>query len=416
MTFVHKRCVIVGGGHSAAQLCVSLTQANWSGRITIVGDEPHAPYHRPPLSKSYLNPEASHSLQHIRPDNFYADHRIEMLLGSSVDSIDRAAKRVMVGDQTVEYDILVLATGSKHGRPPITGIDHDRVFTLQTASQADVIRDQIRSDSSVVIIGAGFIGLEVAASLRKQGVHVMVLERMDRVLSRVTSTQVSRFFEKLHRQNEVELHTSVNVSTVEEVQGKLFVRTDDGRMFEADFVVVGVGATPNDQLARRAGLDVQNGIIVNQHNQTCDADIYAMGDCCNQFHPIYQTRLRLESVQNAIDQAKTVAASIAGNSEVQNSLPWFWSDQYDVKLQIAGVSTGYDQCLIRGTAEPAESFSAWYLKRGRLIAVDAVNDSRAYAVASKLIPAGLCPDREMIVDPDRSAKDLLQSAKKAKHA
>jgi 3-phenylpropionate/trans-cinnamate dioxygenase ferredoxin reductase subunit len=411
-----KDCVIVGSGHSAAQLCASLTQAGWPGKITLIGDEPHAPYHRPPLSKSYLNPESPEPLQYIRPESFYREHEIELVLGSRVESIDREAKKVRLGDQSIGYDVLTLATGSTHCRPPIAGIDHHKVLTLQTAAQADVIREKIRGNSSVVVIGAGFIGLEVAASLRKLGVDVVVLERMERVLSRVTSAPVSNFFEQLHRGHGVDLRTGVNVTAIDEVHGKLVVRTEVGPEFTADFVVVGAGAAPNDQLAKHARLEVDNGILVNEHNQTSDPDIYAMGDCCNQFHPIYETRLRLESVQNALDQAKTVAASIVGQPVKQNTLPWFWSDQYDVKLQIAGVSTDYDQCLIRGTAEPGKPFSAWYLKQGRLLAVDAINDSRAYAVASKLIPSGLCPQLDLIVDTNCTPKELLQSANEAKNA
>ncbi|KAA1261111.1 Rhodocoxin reductase [Rubripirellula obstinata] len=415
-----KKCVIVGSGHSAAQLCVSLTHAGRSGKIpveiTVIGDEPHAPYHRPPLSKTYLNPAAPEPLQFIRPENFYRENSIEMRLGKRVESIDRQAKQVCLGGETIPYDVLALATGSTHRRPPIPGIDHPDVLTLQTAAQADVIRDRIRSDRCVVVIGAGFIGLEFAASLRKLGVRVAVLERMERVLSRVTSLDVSRFFEAMHRHHGVELHTSVNVTAVDEVEGRLVVRTENGSDFTADFVVVGAGAAPNDQLARQAGLDVDNGVRVNEYNQTSDPDIYAMGDCCNQFHPIYSAQLRIESVQNALDQAKTVAASILGKPVKQNTMPWFWSDQYDVKLQIAGVSTGFDQCLIRGSAKLGESFSAWYLKQGRLLAVDAINDARAYAVAGKLIPTGMCPRLELITDTNITPKELLQSAKEESNA
>lgn len=416
MNTPNKHCVIVGAGHSAAQLCTSLVQADWPGRITVIGDEPHVPYHRPPLSKSYLNPKAPEPLQSIRPESFYSEHSIELLLGCRVESIDREARQVGLGDRTITYDVLTLATGSKHNRPPIPGIDHSNVFTLQTAEQADVIREEIQPDSSVVVIGAGFIGLEVAASLRKLGVNVSVLERMDRVLSRVTSPQVSGYFDAMHRQHGVDLRTGVSVLSIDEVEGRMVVQTESGDKFNADFVVVGAGAAPNAQLANDAGLTVENGIAVDEFNRTSDPNIYAMGDCCNQFRPLYNTSLRLESVQNAVDQAKTVAAAIAGKPEPHNALPWFWSDQYDVKFQTAGISTGYGQCLIRGELQPGESFSVWYLKDGRLIAVDAVNDSRSYAVASKVIPAGQCPDHALIADPSVSPKELLQSARESKHA
>jgi len=411
-----QRYVIVGAGHAAAQLCASLMQASWKGKITVIGDEPHPPYHRPPLSKSFLNPQSPEPLQFIRPQSFYNDHSIELILGQRVEAIDRTAREVRVGKRTIPYSTLTLATGSTHRRPPIEGIDHENVLTLQTAAQAFDIREKIRSGNTVVVIGAGFIGLEVAASLRQLGVQVVVLERMERVLSRVTSPEVSSFFEALHQSYDVQLHTGVNVMAIDEVKGGLAVRTDKGQEFKADFVVVGAGAVPNDGLAKQAGLTVDNGIHVDQSNRTDDPNIYAVGDCCNQFHSIYQIRLRLESVQNAIDQAKTVAASITGQTATTNTLPWFWSDQYDVKLQIAGVSTGYDQCLIRGTAEPGQSFSAWYLKSGRLIAVDAINDSRVYAVASKLIPARRRPALNQITDNNFTPKELLQSASEVDHA
>jgi 3-phenylpropionate/trans-cinnamate dioxygenase ferredoxin reductase component len=434
MSGAKQRCVIVGSGHAAAQLCVSLTDAGWPGTITFIGDEPELPYHRPPLSKSYLTPQSTESLQSIRPDGFYKQHAIELLLGKRVESIDRERKQIRVGGELINYDVLVLATGSTHQRPPIEGINDQDVLTLQTAAQADLMRAKVQDGGSVVVIGAGFIGLEVAASLRKFGVQVIVLERMERVLSRVTSPAVSDFFAQLHRHHGVELYTNMSVTSVTRANGKLVVQSADGSQFNADFVVVGAGATPNDQLAKQAGLKLDNGIEVNEFNQTSDPSIYAIGDCCNQFHSLYQTRLRLESVQNANDQAKSAAASImaglhaagnaasnaacndaSGNVIKPSTLPWFWSDQYDTKLQIAGISTGYDQCLIRGdaildSADPKPSFSAWYLKQGRLIAVDSVNDSRAYAVAGKLIPAGLCPPPELIVDTSCTHKELLQQA------
>lgn len=410
------RCVVIGAGHAAAQLCVSLTDAGWPGSITVIGDEPHAPYHRPPLSKTYLSPSAPEPLQWIRPAQFYRDHDITLMLGERVASIDRATKSVHLAQGAVEYDLLVLATGSRHSRPPLPGIDHPNVLTLQTAGQAELMRGRLRPQTSVIVIGGGFIGLEVAASLRKHETQVVVLERADRVLSRVTSPQVSHYFEALHRQHGVDLHTSVNVTAVAEEAGPMVVRTEAGDAFPADFVVVGAGAAANAELAKAAGLAVSNGIEVDQHNRTSDPAIYAMGDCCNQHHPRYGLRLRLESVQNALEQAKTVAASILEQPRAHDVLPWFWSDQYDVKLQTVGISTGYDQCLTRGEAEPGQPFSAWYFRAGRLVAVDAVNDSRMYAVAGKLLQAGLCPARALIGDSAVTAKMLLQSAQENPHA
>ncbi len=408
MSRAEHNCVIVGGGHAAAQLCVSLRQAQWPGRITLVGDEPSAPYHRPPLSKSQLDPDAETSLQLIRPVDFYTRHQVELRLGQTVRAIDRKTRTIELGQTKLPYDTLVLATGSLNRRPPITGIEHPRVFSLRTAEDAAALRARVRDIQCVAVIGAGFIGLEVASSLRKISRDVIVLEMANHVLSRVTSKAVSAFFESLHRSHGVDLRTGVSVSMIHEEESQLTLSAaDESVVCRADLVVIGAGARPNDDLARLAKLDVNNGILVDEHNRTSDPAIYAMGDCCNQFHPMYQTRLRLESVQNATDQAKAVAAAICQSPAPAATLPWFWSDQYDVKLQIAGISTGYDQCIVRGQAEPGFSFSAWYLKHGRLIAVDAVNDARAYVVASKLIPGGARPAPEVLADPNRDLKELL---------
>ena len=405
-------CVVVGAGHAAAQLCASLVLAKWPGRITVVGDDPHAPYHRPPLSKTQLTPIDTPPLQMIRPAAFYADHGIALRTGERVVDIDRDARRVgLDGGDTLTYDTLVLATGSTHRRPPVPGIDLPGVYTLQTAADADAVRSRLVDAKRVVVIGAGFIGLEVAASLRKLGVGVAVLEFADRPLARVTSERVSEFFAALHRGHGVDLRVGTAASSIEPDGSGLSVTTSAGDILSADFVVVGAGAAANDRLAADAGLETGNGVHVDAHNRTADPTVYAIGDCCNQYHSLYGTRLRLESVQNATDQAKAAAAVIAGKPAPPTALPWFWSDQYDVKLQIAGVSTGYDDCVIRGTPEPGNAFSAWYLKEGRLLAVDAVNDARAYAVGSKIIPDGGRPDPALIADPATTPKALIASAR-----
>lgn len=411
MSDASHHCVIVGAGHAAAQLCASLKKEGWLGQVTLIGDEPSAPYHRPPLSKTHLNPEHPEPVQLIRPLDFYASNGIQLLVGKTVRSIDRDARQVVLDGQAIAYDTLVLATGSKQRQPPVAGIDHPRVHSLYTARDAELMRDKIADAKSVVIIGAGFIGLEVASSLRKLGVDVTVLELADRVLSRVTSTEVSAYFQALHRQHGVDLRTGVSASSIEERDGRMVVATPDGTEFSADFVVVGAGSMANDQLASEAGLDVDNGVLVNEVGLTSDPSIYAMGDCCNQFHPLYEKRLRLESVQNATDQAKVVAAAIAGKPKPNAALPWFWSDQYDVKFQIAGISTGYDRCIVRGNPELGQSFSVWYFKQDRLIAVDAINDPRCYMVATKIIPTGRCPDLTLVADTTAQLKSILDSMK-----
>ncbi len=416
MSDAARRCVIVGGGHAAAQLCASLRDAGWAGPITLVGNEPTVPYHRPPLSKTQLDPAAEPAVQAIRPAEFYAKQRVELRLGQTVRSIDREAGAVDVGHERLPYDVLVLATGSLNRRPPITGIEDPRVLSLRTAADAAAVRDRVREARRVAVIGGGFVGLEVASSLRKLGRDVTLLQMSDRVLSRVTSPPVSAYFEALHRGHGVDLRTGVSVTMIRVggtgtgtgTGGRLTLLGDaDAVVCEADLVVVGAGARANDDLARLAEIDVNNGVLVDDRNRTSDPAVYAVGDCCNQFHPTYQMRLRLESVQNAVDGAKAAAAAICGRPAPAPTLPWFWSDQYDVKLQIAGLATGYDRCVVRGDPTPGSPFSAWYLRDGRLIAVDAVNDPRSYVVASKLIPRAARPDPDALADVGRDLKTLL---------
>ena len=277
-----QHCVIVGAGHAAAQLAGSLRSEGWQGAITVFGDEPELPYHRPPLSKAQLDPELEEGLQLIKPAEFYAENQVTMRMGERVDQIDRSKKQVTVGDETLDYDVLVLSTGSVHRLPPIEGIDQDGVMTLRTAEDARRIKEAAQSAKRAVVVGAGFIGLEVAASLRKRGVAVSILELAPRVLSRVASPEISHFFEELHRQHDVDLRTGVQVSEVRKSAEGYEVLMSNGDSVSGDFVIMGTGAAASSALAEAAGLDVDNGILVNEFNQTSDPDIYAMGDCCNQ--------------------------------------------------------------------------------------------------------------------------------------
>jgi 3-phenylpropionate/trans-cinnamate dioxygenase ferredoxin reductase subunit len=402
------RWVIVGGGHAAAQLCASLIPSGPAGRVTVIGDEPTAPYHRPPLSKTQLDPQKDAAAQLIRPEAFYADHGITLRRGEAVRSINRQDQTVTVGAERLAYDALVLATGSLHRRPPIRGIAHPKVFSLRTAAEAAAIRAELPCARRAAVIGGGFIGLEVASSLRTQGLAVSVYEMADRVLSRVTCPAVSSFFEAMHRRHGVDLQTGVAISSIEEEGGRLRLRSQDEAVdAAADFVVLGAGAQANDALARQAGLEVSHGIVVDAEQRTSDPSIFAMGDCCSQVHPLYGASLRLESVQNANDQAKAVAAALMGQPVPTPPVPWFWSDQYDTKLQIAGVSAGHDTHVVRGDPGGEASFSVWYLKAGRLLAVDAVNDPRAYIVGGKLIHARAQPDPESLADLSLDLKTLL---------
>jgi len=412
-----EHSVIVGAGHGAAQLCASLRSEGWSGPITLIGEEPVLPYHRPPLSKTNLNPSGEHAPPLIRPDSFYVSKEITVLTNARVDAIDRARKLVRVGARDIAYDKLALCLGSVHIQPPIEGIDGARVFHLRTEAECTAIRSRVRPGARAVIIGGGFIGLEVAASLRRLGLEITVLERAPRVLSRVTSPEMSAFFEQLHRQEGVRLFCDTLVERITENGDVLEVWSKgSSESHKADFVVLGAGAAPNDALARSCGLDVDSGIVVNEYNQTSDPDIYALGDCCTQFRPLYQRRIRLESVQNALDQAKTVAASLNGKNTPHDAVPWFWSDQYEVKLQMVGLSDGFNRMVVRGSPEASQSFSLWYFRDGKLIAVDAVNDSAAYACAMKCMKTGLSPDPGHVGDEQMPIKEILRLTQENQHA
>ncbi|HMP77281.1 MAG TPA: FAD-dependent oxidoreductase [Kiritimatiellia bacterium] len=401
-------CVIVGGGHAGAQCALSLRQHHWNGDITVVGDEPLQPYHRPPLSKGYLKGETGPEQILIRPAALYAQKNISFRLGARVVEIDRIKRTVIFADgSTLAYDKLVLATGSLNRKPPIDGMDLPGVHVLRTAAESDALRRAVADASRILILGGGFIGLEVAASLRRQGRAVRVLEREPRILSRVTSPEMAAFLHGIHREEGVEIHTGVTVTAIRNGAGRLHVETKERAVYEADLVVAGTGAAPNTQLAEAAGLAIENGVRVDESCRTSDPDIYAIGDCACQHHPLYDRAIRLECVQNAVDQARTAAAALTGQPIPPRPLPWFWSDQYDIKLQMAGLSTGYDDMVLRRHPDTPRCLSAWYFQGDRLIAADAVNDAIAYAVASKLISGGKAADRSLIADPHADVKKLM---------
>jgi len=415
-----ERVVVVGAGHAAAQLCASLVASSWTDHLTMIGDEPILPYHRPPLSKARLQcvtSDGEPTEQLIRPETFYREHGVRHLAGVKVTAIDRAARQLILSGEPriLDYDTLVLATGSLHLRPPLPGIDHERVHTLRTAAEAASVRRRLSGARSVAVIGAGFIGLEASASLRQAGLEVTVLERGERPLARVTSPVVSEFFTGLHRGHGVELRFGAGVTAIHDRPDGVRVELADSAPLDADLVVLGAGGIANDALARAAGLAVSDppsgGVLVDACQRTDDPHVLAIGDCCNRANELYGgQRMRLESVQNANDQAKVAAATIAGLPRPAAAMPWFWSDQYDVKLQIAGLSAGYDRCVLRGRPEPGSAFSVWYFRDRRLLAVDAVNDPRAYALAGKLIPRRLSPDPALVADTAVAPRDLLRSA------
>jgi 3-phenylpropionate/trans-cinnamate dioxygenase ferredoxin reductase component len=364
-----------------------------------VGDEAIPPYHRPPLSKAYLAGDKHSDELLIRPAAFYEKSNIDLVLGNQVTAIDREAKVITLHDGgSIPYTKLALTTGARVRKLALPGHELDGVFYLRDLSDVDRIRGFVGKGKSAVIIGGGYIGLETAASLRKLGMEVTVLEALPRVLQRVTAPEVSAFYTRVHGEEGVKIITEAAVESLQGAASVEAVSLADGTKLKADMVIIGVGVIPATELAEAAGLDVDNGIVVDEFARTSDHDIVAVGDCTNHYNPIYDRRLRLESVQNATDQAKTAANTLCGKLEPYNTLPWFWSDQYDLKLQIAGLSQGFDQVVIRGDSESGRSFAAFYFQEGRLIAVDAINRPKEFMSTRRALASGKSADAAQLGD------------------
>ena len=391
---MNDHLVIVGGGQAAAQAVQSLRQQGFTGAITLLGDEPYPPYQRPPLSKKYFAGELARERLLLRPAAFYAEKRVALELGARVEEIEPAARRVRLRDgRTLAYDRLLLATGSRARALRVPGVDLSGVHYLRTITDVDAIVAALAPGARVLLVGAGYIGLEVAASARQRGFDVTVLEAADRVMSRTVSAEVSAFYEACHRAAGVAIHCGAGVKAFHGPARVTAVETTDGRKFACDIVIVGIGIDPNVELAASAGLPCGNGIVVDEFARTADPHIVSAGDCTNHPHPLLGRRVRLESVPNAIHQAKVAAATLLGSPTPYSEVPWFWSDQYDLKLQIAGLSAGYDEVVLRGDPA-ARSFAAFYLKAGQLLAVDAVNSPREFIAGKKLVAsrARIAPD------------------------
>jgi 3-phenylpropionate/trans-cinnamate dioxygenase ferredoxin reductase subunit len=377
--------VIVGAGQAAAQLAISLRQGGFNAPVRILGDEPYLPYQRPPLSKKFLpDPKNPDSLL-LRPGAFWQEQGVEIERGTAVASIDRANRRIATGSgQEIGYGTLVLATGTSARHLPIPGIDRPGVFSLRTIEDTLRLRPALDVSHRIVIVGGGYIGLEAAAVFRSEGRHVAVLEAEDRVLKRVTGIAISNFFQTFHAGRGVELRMGARVAAIEGAPHVTGVTLADGTHLPADLVLNATGARPNDDLAKAAGIACNDGILVDSHARTDDPHVFAIGDC-TRFHSVrYGRVLRLESVQNAIDQGKAAALAILGQPQAYDPVPWFWSDQYDIKLQIAGLADRHDAADVVG--DPAsDKFSVEYRLGGKLVAVDAVNDGRAHMMARKRI-------------------------------
>ncbi|MFO1202528.1 MAG: FAD-dependent oxidoreductase [Tabrizicola sp.] len=398
------RVVIVGAGQAGAALAAKLRALGHQGEIVMLGDEPAPPYQRPPLSKAYLLGEMEEDRLWLRAPEFWAENNVELRLGQAVTAIDPTAKTVTVGGEALEYDHLALTTGSTPRRLPASiGGSLEGVYTVRTLADVDAMRDEFQAGRKVIIVGGGYIGLEAAAVASKLGLDVTVLEMAPRILQRVASPETSDYVRALHQAHGVKVLESTGLDRLEGESRVTGALLKDGRTLPADFVIVGVGITPNTHLAEAAGLVLDNGIATDEQGRTSDPAIWSAGDCAS--FPWKGGRIRLESVGNAIDQAEAVAANILGSGEPYQAKPWFWSDQYDLKLQIAGLNIGYDRIVTRKGEGDAASF--WYFRGADLLAVDAMNDSRAYMVGKRLIEMGKSPAPD-VIETAADLKPLLK--------
>ncbi len=399
------RVVIIGAGQAGAALAAKLRGLGHAGPLTLIGDEAAPPYQRPPLSKAYLMGEMEAERLWLRGPEFWADQRVEMRLGAPVTGVDTVARTVTVGGEVIGYDHLALTTGSAPRRlPGAVGGDLGGVYTVRTLADVDAMRAEFVPGRRVVIVGGGYIGLEAAAVASKLGLEVTVLEMAPRILQRVASPETAAHIRALHARHRVTVLENTGLDRLLGDGRVRAARLADGREIAADFVIVGVGVTPNTALAALAGIEIDNGIATDTYGRTSAPHVWAAGDCAS--FPWQGGRLRLESVGNAIDQAEVVAANMLGAALAYDARPWFWSDQYDCKLQIAGLNTGYDRVVTRAGEGGAVSF--WYYRGDRLLALDAMSDARAYMVGKRLIEAGKSPDPARVADAGTDLKALLR--------
>ncbi len=397
--------VVVGAGQAGSSLVAKLRNSGFEGRITLIGAEPVPPYQRPPLSKAYLLGDMSLDRLFLRPESFYAEHQIDLRLNTRVTGIDRAAHTVTLNSEVMPYDHLVLATGSDPRRLPASiGGTLDGVFVVRDLADVDAMAPHVVEGKRALIVGGGYIGLEAAAVAAKRGLEVTLVEMSDRILQRVAAPETSDYFRALHQGHGVTIREGVGLDRLLGAGHVTGARLTDGTELAVDLVIVGVGITPSTALAEAAGLEIDNGIKVDAQGRTSDPAIWAAGDCAS--FPWKGGRIRLESVPNAIDQAECVAENIMGAGKDYVAKPWFWSDQYDVKLQIAGLNAGYDRTVVRPGDKPG-SQSVWYFRGDTLLAVDAMNDPRAYMIGKRLIEAGQSPAPEAVADPEIPLKSLL---------
>jgi 3-phenylpropionate/trans-cinnamate dioxygenase ferredoxin reductase subunit len=409
---MYEPIVIVGAGQAAAQAAETLRKRGHKGPLTLVGDEDLLPYQRPPLSKKFLAGAMERDRLLLRHAAHYQELAVDLRLGFAAVSIDRANRRVEIADGShLDYGRLLLATGSRPRLLPVPGAELAGVHYLRTVADVERLRDEVRPGRRVVVIGGGYIGLEVAATCREAGLQVAVVEATDRLMGRVVSVPVSRFYASEHAKHGVELLFGARVLELAGdgnggQQRVRAVRLADGRELAADFVLVGIGVAPADALARAAGLDCDDGIVIDAHCRTSDPHIWAAGDCTRQVNRHFGARVRLESVDNAFEQGTSAALNMLGLTTVHDKVPWFWSDQFDLKMVIVGLAAGAEEMVLRG--DPASrAFSVCFLRQGELLAIETVNQTRDQMAARKLIQARARPDRAKLADPAIGLKDTI---------
>ena len=397
--------IIIGSGHAGGITAISLRQRRYQGSITLIGEESFLPYQRPALSKGFLAGEIEEKRLYLKSEDYFYKNNIDIIRNCKVLAIDRNKKTVLLENlKELSFEKLIIATGSTINKLKTSNIE-THLYYLRTIKDSLKIREKLSNKSKITIIGAGYIGLEIASIAIKRNLEVNIVELENRVMRRVVSSEVSDYFQKKHELEGVEFKFNTSVTDIEDQGKQKKVICNDGSYFNTDVVIVGVGIKPNIELAKSSGLECNNGILVDENGQTSDPNIFAAGDCSNHPNNIFKQRLRLESVQNAVEQAKTIAASIAGSHKPYQEVPWFWSDQYNIKLQIAGISKDYDHRVVRGYPEE-DKFAIFYQKEKRLIAVEAINSPKEFMIGKKWIEMKAIVPLKLIGDMDVDLKKI----------
>ena len=398
--------IIIGGGQAGAMSAITLRQKKFSGRILLISNEGYLPYQRPPLSKAFLTDLLLTESLYIKSGAYYKRNKIDILMNDTVELIDRNKKNIILkSSRKYSYQKLVLATGSELNILDIT-CDKKNIYYLRTIDDSIKIRSLLEKQQKIVIVGAGYIGLEIAAAAIQKNQQVIVLEADNRVMSRSVCPETSNFFEAIHKKEGVNFFFNTLIEDIHQHHSQKIITVNNDESINADAIIIGIGVNPKIGLAVEAGLDCQNGILVNEFCQTSDDNIFAIGDCANYPNSIYGQRLRLESVQNALEQAKIAASTINGLDLPHDQIPWFWSDQYNIKLRIAGVATGYENYVVRGNISE-EKFSVFYLKEERLIAIETINDNKSFSVGKKLIKNQTSIPLDVLKDQNSDLKSFL---------